>query len=97
MVYDNRSVPSVAVAVTIPGLATGKNQKRGQRDARYRDLLSVRLGKPVRSRATCTDLLPRTDLQVTVEGVLLKPAWRWAADRLQAGGTGSGGGTGTLC
>lgn len=64
----------LTVAVTVPGLATGKEPEKEATGALDTTAISRELGKAGESQGTVYKIsLPRTDLQVTVEGLTLKP------------------------
>ncbi|HSL04893.1 MAG TPA: DUF1259 domain-containing protein [Nitrospiraceae bacterium] len=64
----------LTVAVTIPGLATGKEPEKEAKGALDTATIAREVGKAGEIQGDVYKIsLPRTDLQVTVEGVLLKP------------------------
>ena len=64
----------LTVAVTIPGLATGKEPEKEAKGALDTATIAREIGKAGETQGEVYKIsLPRTDLQVAVEGVLLKP------------------------
>lgn len=64
----------LTVAVTLPGLATGKEPEKEANGALDTATIAREMGKAGETQGDVYKIsLPRTDLQVTVEGVLLKP------------------------
>ena len=64
----------LTVAVTLPGLATGKEPEKEAKGALDTAMIAREIGKAGETQGDVYKIsLPRTDLQVTVEGVLLKP------------------------
>lgn len=64
----------LTIAITIPGLATGKESEKETKRTRDTVTIAREMGKAGETQGDVYKIsLPRTDLQVTVEGVLLKP------------------------
>ncbi len=64
----------LTVAVTIPGLAIGKEPEKEAKGMLDTATIAREIGKAGETQGDVYKIsLPRTDLQVTVEGVLLKP------------------------
>lgn len=64
----------LTVAVTLPGLATGKEPEKEAKGALDTAMIAREIGKAGETQGDVYKIsLPRTDLQVTVEGMLLKP------------------------
>lgn len=64
----------LTVAVTLPGLATGKEPEKEPTGTLDTATIAREIGKAGETQGDVYKIsLPRTDLQVTVEGVLLKP------------------------
>src|SRR6266705_2228622 len=64
----------LTVAVTIPGLATGKEPEKEAKGTLDTATIEREIGKAGETQGDVYKIsLPRTDLQVTVEGVLLRP------------------------
>ena len=64
----------LTVAVTLPGLATGKESEKEVNGTLDTATIAREIGKAGESQGEVYKIsLPRTDLRVMVEGVLLKP------------------------
>lgn len=64
----------LTVAITIPGLATGKDPEKEAKGTLDTATIAREIGKPGESHGDVYKIsLPRTDLHVVVEGVVLKP------------------------